>query len=863
MAQMQDPARRIAALREEIAAHDRRYHEEAAPLITDREYDALVAELDRLEAAHPDLAREDSPSRTVGGRPDRGLPPAPHEVPMLSIDNTYDETELRAFDARVRREVHSPGDLVYTVELKIDGVAISLRYEDGQLTRGATRGDGRTGEEVTKNVCRIEPIPQRLRAEGLFDTPQRIEIRGEIYLSRTQFDRLNRGFFQSNEALLAENVDRLAALEDASAVSAGAGETYRKAAAAYRVLVAEEAAFAEVYSACYRLRQAGLAVNKEVEAANRAAREAGGKGTLRPLRLPELYPNPRNAAAGTLKLKDNVGEVARRGLSAWLYAVADGAAHGFESHWEILRKLEAWGLPVNEHRRRCASIEEVLAFRDEYEARRRELDYDIDGLVVKVDSLAQQEELGYTARSPRWAIAYKYEAERAETTVRAIRVQVGKSGALTPVADLEPVFLSGSTVQHASLHNATQVASKDVRIGDRVVVEKAGDIIPQLVTVLTDARDGTETPFTMPAACPVCGGKVEPITSQKKSGESPEPLEIVTHFCISAACPAQLRARLLHYASREAMDIEGIGPAVVDQLLERGLAGEYADLYTLDPPTWETLEGFGPVAAQNLRAALEESKSRGLARVLTGLAIPNVGREYARKLAARFGSMEAILQASEREIKAALGVQPQTLPPSHAKTLRKRLSEPRAAATLRQRRDEGASVEEVLRSLDLAMFRTASDLGERRVRGLARAFETLEDLLAADEATLGSVDIGHSELAKAPCHFLQKEENRARIRRLAEVGVAMTEAQAASADGPLAGKRVVLTGSLQDFTRLEAKEALEALGAEVAGSVSKKTDLVVAGAEAGSKLAKATSLGVRVLDEAGLKRLLAGDALED
>ncbi|MFW5856474.1 MAG: NAD-dependent DNA ligase LigA [Planctomycetota bacterium] len=859
-------AERIEELRKTIRRHNRLYYDEQQPTISDRDYDALYRELTDLEARRPDLVTPDSPTRTVGGEPAGAFAPVEHRVPMLSMDNTYDEGMLRDFDERLRRRLEGATP-AYVVELKIDGVALSLLYEGSAFVRAATRGNGRVGEDVTHNAERMDDVPRRLAGQGLFDAPPAsVELRGEAYLPRSAFDRLNAAFMEANEAALAESDQRLAANEAADPALAGDDawrplrDAWRDAAGAYRERRDAEATFQEIYAACAAANRAAEALNRWLQNRNAAARVAGDKGVLRPLRTLELYPNPRNAAAGTLKLKD-ADLAAARGLRCFLYAAVPTDALGVATHLETLERLETWGCPVNPHRRRCTSVDEILAVRDEWEAERRRLDYDIDGLVVKVDDLAQQDLLGATAKSPRWAIAYKYEAETAETVVRAIRVQVGKTGVLTPVADLEPVFLSGSIVQHASLHNLGEIRRKDIRLGDRVLVEKAGEIIPQVVRSLPDRRTGDETPFRMPGACPACEGEVTTVENEtRRQGEI---VTTLTHHCQNLSCPAQLRARLLHYGSRPAMDIEGFGPAVVDQLLERSLVADYADLYRLTVDQLAELDSLGPRSAENLAQAIETSKTRGLERLLAALGIELVGTSSARRLARAFGDIDTLAAATPRAVTEALQEEaPRVEPfgPLVAKRLFQRLAEPDAAAALRDTHAETGSLEEALRAAARETLYTTGDpqKGERRVRTLARDFASPDDLLAADPEAVGALplDIGFHAAAHSVLEFLHHPENRRRLAQLRALGVDMTAHERVDASHPIAGKTFVLTGTLPTLKRSEAKAAIEERGGKVTGSVSRKTDYVVAGESAGSKLDKASELGVPVLDEDGFRTLL-------
>jgi len=764
----QSPAQRIQELRRLLERHNRLYYEEAAPEISDQEYDRLLTELKALEEAHPKLVTPESPTQQVGGRPAQAFAPVEHRAPMMSMDNTYDEAELRAFDERVRKGVDA-GAVEYVVELKIDGVAMSLLYEGGRLVRGATRGNGRVGEDVTANVRRIQAVPQSLREPDPFSSaPPVVEIRGEVYLGRSRFERLN------------------------------------------------------------------------------AEREANGEAA---------FANPRNATAGTLKQLDPE-VVEKRGLSLWLYAV--GHAEGFapETHAGTLDALEKWGCPVNPHRRLCRSVDEILAFRDEWEEKRKGLDYDIDGLVVKVNSLAQHDELGATAKSPRWAIAYKYAAEQAETRLLEIRVQVGKTGALTPVADLEPVSLSGSTVQHASLHNADEIARKGIRKGDWVVIEKAGEIIPQVVKSLPEKRTGKEKAFRMPEACPACGGPVH------KDAEG------VFVRCANMACPAQLRARLIYFASRPAMDIEGLGPAMVDHLLKQELVRDCADLYALAlhdlvdavaaAMSAEAEQAgreyqaarFGPKVAKDFVAFLQGPKAAGAmgdlgeggktAALLDRLPFPGfetkgtAGEERRYALTRHFPVVGDLMRARERDL-----AELERKPVQAARNLEAAIQE-----------SKGRGLERVLAAISIPLVGTGA------ARLLARRFGSLEKLQAASKEELEGISEIGPKMAESIAAFLAGEKNRATLARLGAAGVDMTAPKTVDVSHAIAGKTFVLTGTLPNLKRSEAKQLIEAKGAKVAGSVSKKTDYVVAGEDPGGKHAKARELGVAIIDEAGLLALL-------
>ena len=656
----QDIAQRIAALSAELSEHFHRYHVLAAPTISDREFDRLLKELQALEEAHPALKRPDSPTQRVGGAPTSDFPSVRHAQPMLSLDNSYSRQDVLDFDRRVRQSL--PDEAIeYVFELKIDGVALSLRYQDSLLVRAVTRGDGVQGDEITANARTIPTIPLRLTQPGV-----NCEIRGEVYMESSDFAQLNAQRSASDEPLFA---------------------------------------------------------------------------------------NPRNSTAGSLKLQDP-NLVAQRNLrffAYWIHAAGGGQTH----HSECLKTLRDWGLMTPEHKR-CASLEDVFALYDRYAATRAALPYEIDGVVIKVDSLSQQERLGYTAKSPRSAMAYKFPAYQARTRLLDIQLQVGRTGAVTPVAVLEPVPLAGSTIARASLHNADDIHRKDIRIGDTVLIEKGGDVIPKVVEVDPSERPDGLVAYSFPEQCPSCKGALT------RDAE-----EAVTR-CDNPTCPAQLRRRLEHFASRNAMDIEGLGPAVVEQLVEKGLVKDLGDLYELDVKALSDLERMGEKSAQNLLDGLERSKEQPFDRVLFALGIRHVGATVARTVARAFGSLDDLCQASVEELE------------------------------------------------------TTQEIGPIIARSL---YASLPDLPALDRV-------------------LYRLKNKAKLQFEMEA-----EEEAAPASH-FSGKTVVITGTLSDYSRDEAAALIERLGGKTTSSVSKKTDLLIAGEKAGSKLTKAQALNVEVLDEA-------------
>lgn len=666
-----DPAtiKHIEALRSKLREHDYRYYVLAQPSIADEEYDRLMRELQELEGKYPEVASPDSPTQRVGGQPTKEFATVSHTVPMLSLSNTYNEEEVQDFDRRVR-SLLGKEPFKYVCELKFDGVAVSLVYRNGVIVRGATRGDGVQGDEITQNLKTIRSIPLRVfgKKKGLTD----FEVRGEVYMEREDFRRMN-----------------------------------------------EE-------------------------------RELAGEKT---------FINPRNSAAGTLKLQDPK-IVAMRPLRFVAYYLR---AERFElqSHANNLQLLRELGFPVSGHARLCRSLGEVTAYWKEWEDRREELPYDIDGVVVKVDLLRQQERLGAIAKSPRWAIAFKFAARKATTRLKGITLQVGRVGTITPVAELEPVFVGGSTVSRATLHNEDYIRDLDIRVGDAVVVEKGGDVIPKVSAVLAEQRRAGSKRFVMPKTCPVCGSKIF-----RPPGEA-------NYYCENSECPAQVKGRIEHFAHRGAMDIEGLGEAIVDQLVGLGLVRNFTDLYTLAGKKKQlvALDRWGEKSVENLLKAIEESKKKPFARVLFAMGIRHVGAGVARLVVGHFPSIDKVMDASKEELEQVQGIGPR--------------------------------------------------------------------------------------IAESIVRFFSEKHNQKIVRKLREAKVQLEEKQKRGADDSLlAGKTFVLTGTLARFSREEAKQKIEELGGKVTSSVSKNTDYVVVGEEAGSKLDKAKELGVRTLDEAAFTRLI-------
>jgi DNA ligase (NAD+) len=659
---------RHAGLAEQIRAHDYAYYVEANPKISDREYDRLYQELREIEAQFPDLVTPDSPTQRVGGAPITEFKPVPHLLPMMSLDNTYSEDELRQFLARVERLLPKEA-LEFVVEPKVDGVAVSLRYENGLFTIGATRGDGTTGDDISSNLRTIKSLPLNLCAR-MKDCPKMLEVRGEVYLPAAQFARVNE--------------ERLAANE-------------------------------------------------------------------------EPFANPRNAAAGSLKQLDS-RIVARRGLDIVIYGL--GFLEGAErppTHSAVLAWLKQLGFKTPERTWQCRSEDELLGAIRELDQLRKKFRYQTDGAVVKLDQFTLREKLGSTSKAPRWAIAYKYESEQAETKLKAITIQVGRTGKLTPVAELEPVHLAGTVVKRATLHNEDELRRKDIRIGDTVTIEKAGEIIPAVIGVVLTKRNGTEKVFDFPKKCPECGSQVS---------RGPVEVEAADWRCTNPDCPAQVQGRIEHWCSRGAMDIEGGGEVLVRQLVTSGLVRDVADLYKLSLDELMGLERMGEKSAQNFLDGVNASKSRDLWRIIFGLGILHVGAGVAKSL--------------------------------------------------------------------------------------GRNFPSMEDLAAASFDQLTNIEDVGEVIAKSLFAWFADNRNRQLVDRLRKAGVNMQSAsyQPSAPAGVFAGKTFVLTGTLPTLKREEAAARIEALGGKVSSSVSKKTDYVVAGEDAGSKLDKARQLGIKTLNEA-------------
>ncbi|MDY3562544.1 NAD-dependent DNA ligase LigA [Gemmata sp. JC673] len=667
------PAERAAELRKQLDHHNYLYYVEAAPVISDREFDTLLKELADIERANPGLVTPDSPTQRVGGQPIPGFKQVTHKTPMLSIDNSYDEGDLRKFDADVRKAVGPGAAVEYVTELKIDGVSMSITYENGVLAFAATRGSGTVGDDVTHNVKTIAAIPLKLKTSN---PPAIFEVRGEVYMTRGELSRIN----------------------------------------------AEQA-----------------------------------KGNQEP------YKNARNLTAGTLKLKDP-RECATRKLAFFAYGSGDIGGLAITTQAAMLAKLKEFGFPVNPHERVCGSIDEVIAYCREWEPKRKELAYDTDGIVVKVNDWAQRERIGYTAKVPKWAKAYKFEAEQATTKLGKVVFHLGKFGELTPVATFDPpVQLAGTTVTHASMHNASWVAERDVRIGDTVVVEKKGEIIPQVVDVMKADRTGAEQVITWPDKCPKCGGPVE----REESASS------YNFICANTGvCPAQLAKRLEGFAKKTRMEIDGLGREVAVQLVDTELVKSVADLYRLTKAQLLALEGFKDKKAQNLLDGIAASKGRGLARLLPGLTIYMVGEAMSDLLVEEFPDIDLIIAASPEDLARIKG------------------------------------------------------FGPKRAQFVRAFFDS---------------DMGKKLVAE-----------------LKELGIKMTHDKKAAPTGglPLAGKTVVVTGTLVNYDRISIEQAIKDAGGKSSGSVSKKTDFVLVGDKPGSKADKAKELGVKIINEAEFRQMI-------
>jgi len=664
-----DIIKKIEELREKIRYHNYRYYVLDDPIISDAEYDQLMKELAEWETEYPQYINSSSPTQRVGIEPVSGFTTVRHIAPMLSLANAFSPEELRAFNQRIKKIILEQ-KLEYAVELKIDGLAVTLVYEDGIFIRGATRGDGTTGEEITSNLRTVKTIPLKLFGK---DIPPRVEVYGEVYMKKSDFKKLNEERTKNGESLFA---------------------------------------------------------------------------------------NPRNAAAGSVRQLDP-RITAQRHLDTFIYRATFPVGNKFNTHMEVLNYLKKIGFKRNPHIKLCQDIEEAINYCQKWIEKKEELDYEIDGMVVKVNSLSMREELGSTTRSPRWSIAYKFPAQQLTTKVQGIIIQVGRTGALTPVAILDPVRISGSVVKRATLHNEDEIRRKDVRIGDIVLVQKAGEVIPEVVKVIKEKRTGKETKFVMPTQCPVCGAKVF-----RPEGE-------VVSRCNSLTCPAQIKERIRHFASRDALDIEGLGPAIIDQLVEKGLIKNISDLYFLKRDDLISLERMAVKSADNLLDAIKKSKKKSLANLIYGLGIRYVGVHTSEIITRYYPTLDKFKKARLEEL------------------------------------------------IEI------NEIGPKIAESIILFFKEKENIAIIERLRSAGLDFG-------------QEEEKMREEKGVQI---------------LAGKQFVLTGTLKDFTRTQAKEIISELGGRVTGSVSKKTDYVVAGEDPGSKYQKAQELGVPIINEEEFKKI--------
>ena len=747
-----NPSKRAEQLREQINHHNRQYYVLDEPRISDAEYDRLMRELEALEAEHPELVTTDSPTQRVGAAPAEQFAPIEHGVPMLSLGNAMNEAEIREwYQNAVVKQLGTDAEIELAAEPKLDGLAVELVYENGSLTSASTRGDGVTGEDVTNNIRTIRSVPMQLVREGRI-VPALLEVRGEVYMPREQFEAFNR---QQTEA------------------------------------------------------------DKKV------------------------FANPRNAAAGSLRQLDPK-VTAGRPLDIFIYGVARPDALFFRAHSESLDFLGTLGLKTIRDRRVCTSLDQALEYYREMMAGRDDLPYEADGVVLKVNRFDQQAELGVRSRSPRYAIACKFPPRQETTRLLDITVQVGRTGALTPVAELEPVRLAGVEVRRATLHNEDEIARKDVRIGDRVVVQRAGDVIPEVVAPVLADRTGKEKPFKMPKRCPVCGS------------DAPRPQGEAVRRCVGLACPAKLKGTIETFASKGAMDIDGLGARLIEQLVESGKVKDPADLYDLRLEDWSGLERMAEKSAQNLLDALEASKHRPLSRVLFALGIRNVGEHVADLLASHFDfQINRIMSARANDFDGLAGIGPAT-----SKSIETFFDDQDNAPAIA----EACKVSEARPLEDVILDMGIPTVTKARATSLAGRFHSIEALSNArrgdfdDKPELGGV------IARSVVDFFASESNRQVIERLKAAGLdALSGAGAAEAEprgDAFAGLTFVFTGKLEQMSRDEAEQTVRRLGGRAASSVSRKTDYVVAGPGAGSKLAKAEALGVKVISEQDFVEML-------
>ena len=783
------PAERVQALRDQINEHNHRYYVLDEPSIPDAEYDRLFNELRQLEADNPDLILPDSPTQRVGGAPLSAFGTVAHDVPMLSLGNAFEEQDMFDFDRRVREGLDLPADdlfaeaqqIEYCCEPKLDGLAVSLLYVDGLLTRGATRGDGTTGEDITANVRTIRNIPLRLRGEGW---PRVLEVRGEVYMTKAGFEQLNE-------------------------------------------------------------RQ----------------RETGGK----------TFANPRNAAAGSLRQLDS-SITASRPLEFCCYGIGRFEGELPRTQVGVLEALRSWGLMISRELKRVSGVSGCLDYYHDLGQRRAQLSYEIDGVVFKVNDLGYQRELGFRSREPRWAIAHKFPASEELTELLDVEFQVGRTGAITPVARLRPVQVAGVTVSNATLHNMDEVARLGVMIGDTVIIRRAGDVIPQVMQVVAERRPADARPVQVPQSCPVCGSAVERTQLVKRSRGRETVSEGAVYRCIGRlACQAQLKQAIIHFVSRRAMDIDGLGERIVDQLVDIGYVESPADLYRLTYEQIIGLEGFAEISTKNLLGAIHDSRQPSLARFIYALGVPDVGEETAKLLARALGSLERISQALPEVLvylpdigfEVAHEIHTFFTDEHNTRVIGKLLErgvEPQGQGDIAPEFAAYVGLAEFIARLEIPnVARTGSER-------LASHFGSLQAIIEADWLELKRIDRFNEKAQVSVREYFSDAGNRERVlrieRQLREFGMHWDSPKANVNDLPLAGQTWVLTGTLVTFSRDIAKDHLEALGAKVAGSVSAKTHCVVAGPGAGSKLAKAEQLGVRVLDEQGLLTLLTEHGIQ-
>jgi len=773
---MKDSAQRILELRNELDAHNYRYYVLDEPSVPDAEYDRLFRELQALETEHPELVTPDSPTQRVGGEALSAFGQVRHEVPMLSLGNAFEEDDLRAFDRSVQSGLGlqggdlfgAGGEVEYSCEPKLDGLAVSLLYRDGKLVRGATRGDGTTGEDISVNVRTIRNVPLKLQGSGW---PDVLEVRGEVFMSRAGFERLN-------------------------------------------------AAQAEI----------------------------GGK----------TFANPRNAAAGSLRQLDSK-ITASRPLEFCCYGLGQHSAEPAPTQVGMLQRLKTWGIPISPELKLAKGVEECLAYYRDIGERRMGLAYDIDGVVFKVNNIEDQQQLGFRARTPHWAVAHKFPAMEELTELLDVEFQVGRTGAVTPVARLKPVKVAGVTVANATLHNMDEVARLGVMIGDTVIIRRAGDVIPQVMQVVTERRPEDARPVVVPEQCPVCGSAVERTQLIKRSKGRETVSEGAVYRCVGRlACAAQLKQAIIHFVSRRAMDIEGLGEKSVEQLVDEGLVGSPADLYTLEFEQIVGLEGFAEVSSRKLLDAIADSKRPALARFIYALGIPDVGEETAKVLARSLGSLERVTQALPEVLTYLPDVGLEVaheihsfFEDEHNQTVIRHLLERGL-----ELQDQGELAAEFAASTTLGGLLDKLNIpfvAATGAKNLAERFKSLEGVISADWLDLSAMKGLNEKARQSVREFFAKAENAERARaieaQLRDFGMHWESEKKVVEGLPLAGQTWVLTGSLEVMSRDIAKDKLESLGAKVAGSVSAKTTCVVAGPGAGSKLAKATELNIPVLDE--------------